>query len=169
MTEQDIDRAVVFAAKAHEGQRRKYTETPYISHCLEVMEIVREHGGTIEMQCAALLHDTIEYTFVSYSDIEIKFDNSLAEMVLALSDMEIGNRATRKRLSCERLAAASAEVQTIKLADLISNSRAIIERDPDFAKVYLREKVALLRVLTKGDAGLWNKAAACIPEEHWDA
>jgi len=160
------DRALTFAAKAHEGQRRKYTGEFYLTHVMEVCEIVRQHGGTEEMQAAALLHDTMEDTSVIYLEIKEAFGRDVADMVSALTDDEEGNRATRKRLSRERLSAASAEVQTIKLADLISNSRSIIERDPEFAKVYLREKVALLLVLTKGDARLWNTAAAFIPSEY---
>lgn len=162
-----VDRAVVFAAKAHEGQRRKYCNTPYISHCIEVMMLVHDHGGSDQMQAAALLHDTIEDCDTPPADIADQFDGYVAEMVLALSDLETGSRATRKRLSRDRLAAANGDVQTIKLADLISNSRSIIERDPDFAKVYLREKVALLRVMDKGDPRLWNMAAALIPDEYW--
>lgn len=162
-----VDRAVVFAANAHAGQRRKYSNEPYLAHCIEVMILVHDHGGSDQMQAAALLHDTVEDCDTMPEDIADQFDGYVAEMVLSLSDLETGNRATRKRLSCERLAAASAEVQTIKLADLISNSRSIIDRDPDFAKVYLREKVALLRVLDKGDPRLWNMAAKIIPDEYW--
>ena len=88
-------------------------------------------------------------------------------MVLSLSYLGTGNRATRKRLSCEGLAAASGEVQTIKLADLISNTASIVEHDPDFARVYLKEKAALLRAMAKGNAALWNRAAKLIPDEYW--
>ena len=167
LTETDLDHAIAFAATAHTGQRRKYTNEPYVTHCIEVMNIVRTAGGSIEMQCAAVLHDTIEDTYVSYSDLHIEFGENVAEMVLSLSDMEEGNRATRKRLSCERLAAASGNVQTIKLADLISNTASITEHDPKFAAVYLKEKATLLRAMTKGNVALWNKAAKLIPDEYW--
>jgi hypothetical protein len=49
---------------------------------------------------------------------------------------------------------APAEAQTIKLADLISNTRSIMEHDEAFAKTYLAEKRLLLEVMTKGDRGL---------------
>jgi hypothetical protein len=58
------------------------------------------------------------------------------------------------------LAGASPRAKTIKLADLIDNSRSIVERDPDFAKVYLAEKRELLAVLTDGDETLLNQARA---------
>lgn len=167
MIENDIDRAIAFAATAHTGQRRKYSLEPYITHCIEVMNIVRAHGGSIEMQCAAVLHDTIEDTPVTGHALLFEFGESVALMVEDLTDNETGNRATRKQLSCDRLAAASGDVQTIKLADLISNTASITEHDPDFARVYLKEKAALLRAMTKSNAVLWNKAAALIPDRYW--
>ncbi len=159
--------AIIFAAQAHGNQRRKYSGELYLAHLIEVHRLVESHGGTEDMQCAALLHDVVEDTPCSVEAIEFAFGSNVASMVMALSDLETGNRATRKEASRNRLAAANADVQTIKLADLISNSRSIIERDPDFARVYLREKVALLRALDKGNAQLWKMAAKIIPDEYW--
>jgi hypothetical protein len=59
-------------------------------------------------------------------------------------------------------AAAPAEAQTIKLADLCSNSKSIMEHDPAFAKTYLEEKRLLLAVMTKGDPGLHALAASYV-------
>lgn len=162
-----VSDALVFAAKAHGDQRRRYSGEFYVAHLIEVHRLVEQAGGTEDMQCAALLHDVVEDTPCTAIVIEFSFGENVAQMVLSLSDLETGNRATRKAASCARLGAASAEVQTIKLADLISNSRSIIERDPDFARTYLKEKVALLRVLDKGDRMLWNMAAKIIPDEYW--
>lgn len=157
-----IDDAVVFAARAHHGQRRKYTNLPYIGHCLEVMELVASVEHTEEMLAAAVLHDTVEDTSVCEAEIAVTFGEDVAHMVVLLSDREEGNRATRKRLATERLGAAPGEVQTIKLADLISNTRSIVARDPDFAVVYLREKRDLLAVLTNGDAALYAQAVEVL-------
>lgn len=62
-----------------------------------------------------------------------------------------GNRAARKAIDRAHTAQESAEVKTIKLANLIDNSHCIVARDPDFAKVYLAEKAALLEVLGEGE------------------
>jgi hypothetical protein len=59
-------------------------------------------------------------------------------------------------------AEAPAEAQTIKLADLISNSKSIMEHDPAFAKTYLEEKRLLLDVMTKGDPGLHAIASSYV-------
>jgi hypothetical protein len=56
------------------------------------------------------------------------------------------------------LAVASPEAQTIKLADLIDNTSSIVERDPDFARVYLYEQAELMKVLTKGNPFLYAVA-----------
>jgi hypothetical protein len=76
-----------------------------------------------------------------------------------VSRPEDGNREIRKRIDREHTAQAPAIVKTIKLADLIDNSRSIIAHDPDFAHVYLREKRLLLdEALREGDATLWAMA-----------
>ena len=71
-----------------------------------------------------------------------------------LSDLETGNRAERKDASRKRLAGAEAWVQTIKCADLISNTSSIVKHDPNFAVIYLKEKRLLLDVLDKADPRL---------------
>ena len=60
---------------------------------------------------------------------------------------------------------ASPAAQSIKLADLISNSRSIAEHDKDFARIYLDEKERLLEILIKrGDLGLYNLAKVTLIE-----
>ena len=78
------------------------------------------------------------------------YDRSVppAEAVRLLSDLEVGSRVERKAYSRARLASAPAWVQTIKCADLISNTSSIVLHDPKFAVTYLAEKRALLEVLT---------------------
>jgi (p)ppGpp synthase/HD superfamily hydrolase len=151
-------RAQVFATEAHAGQVRRYTGEPYVAHCLEVADIVRNSGSCTgsEQLAAALLHDTIEDTPVTYDDILGEFGYTVARYVDWLTDPEVaGNRATRKAAAREKLSRAPAPVQTVKLADLISNTRSIVEHDPKFAKVYLAEKRALLEVLTGGSPELY--------------
>lgn len=156
--------AGAFAAGAHQavGQVRKYTGEPYHFHCREVAQLVAKVPGiSVEAICAAYLHDSIEDTEVTAEAIEDIFGIHVAALVLEVTDIstpEDGNRAARKAIDCEHLAHASAEGQTIKLADMISNTRSIVERDPEFARVYLAEKRRLLGVLTKGDAGLFAQA-----------
>lgn len=64
----------------------------------------------------------------------------------------------------QRLADSSREVQTIKVADLIDNTPSIVQHDPDFARVYLREKRDLLNVLTLADQDLVDRAWTLLRE-----
>lgn len=144
--------AAMFAMKAHQGQKRKYTGQPYIIHPSEVASIVFDVEHTAEMVAAAWLHDVVEDTIVSLSAIRSTLGSDVADLVGWLTDdaLVTGNRAARKHDALLRLAAAPAEAQTIKLADLIANTRDIVMHDPKFAKVYLKEKNELLMVLSKG-------------------
>ena len=61
-----VEKARLFATSAHAavGQKRKYTNEPYIVHPAEVAKLVEDVGGTQEMIAAAWLHDVIEDTQV---------------------------------------------------------------------------------------------------------
>lgn len=157
-------RALIFARRAHESidQRRKYTNAPYIVHPMAVAEIVKSVPHTPEMVAAALLHDTIEdVEWVTSERIHTGFGPVVGELVDWVTDVsrpEDGTREQRKALDREHLARAPAAAQTIKLADLIDNTSTIAKYDPDFWRVYRREKLALLDVLTEGDKTLWDRA-----------
>jgi (p)ppGpp synthase/HD superfamily hydrolase len=154
-----VERARVFASAAHAavGQLRKYTNEPYIVHPAEVVRIVRSVPHTSEMLAAAWLHDVVEDTEVTVETIRMEFGDKVAEIVEWLTDVSkpgMGNRAFRKSIDREHTSRAPAEAQTVKLADLISNTRSILQHDEKFAKTYLEEKRLLLEVMTKGDATL---------------
>jgi (p)ppGpp synthase/HD superfamily hydrolase len=161
------EKALVFATAAHAavGQLRKYTHEPYIVHPIEVAEIVRSVDGSDAQIAAALMHDVVEDTGVTLELVRKEFGDEVADLVGWLTDVsrpEMGNRAVRKAIDRAHTAAAPAEAQTIKLADLISNTRTIVEHDPGFAKTYLAEKKLLLEVLHRGDARLMERARAQI-------
>ncbi|MBE9515939.1 MAG: bifunctional (p)ppGpp synthetase/guanosine-3',5'-bis(diphosphate) 3'-pyrophosphohydrolase [Proteobacteria bacterium] len=156
-----VERAAEYAEKAHKGQKRKYTGEPYINHCITVSELVKSVDHTDEMLAAALLHDTVEDTEIAIMDIYFDFGEPICSYVAGLTDVSTladGNRAARKKIDRDHYINSSPEVQTIKLADLIDNSKSIVERDPEFAKVYMKEKEALLGVLTEGDPELYRQA-----------
>lgn len=161
--------AARFAADAHRavGQERKYVGGPYIVHPLEVALLVAGAGEGAGAVAAALLHDVVEDTERTLAEVEAAFGEDIARIVKGLTDTSTpadGNRAARKAKDRARLAAANAKVQTVKLADLISNSRSIIAHDPKFARVYLKEKAALLDVLTLGDPTLMAAARQLLDD-----
>lgn len=155
-------KALAFAKKAHGDQKRKYTGMPYIGHPIEVARILSQAGIVDEnILAAALMHDVLEDTPVTSLEMNSVFGYAVTGLVLEVTDISCpndGNRAQRKAIDRNHLFQASAAAQTIKLADLISNTKSIVQYDPAFAKTYIREKIDLLRVLTKGDIYLYQKA-----------
>ena len=141
-------RAMQFAAEKHATQVRKYTGVPYVTHLAEVAGIVAAVDAWPEAIAVAWLHDVMEDQEVSRGELNREFGSTVAYGVEALSDMEQGTRAERKAMSRARLAAAGDWIQTIKCADLISNTSSIVMHDPEFAVIYLEEKRALLEVMT---------------------
>lgn len=157
--------AMAFAERAHRNQVRKYTGEPYIVHPLEVASIVASVTVDEDMMIAALLHDTVEDCGVELSTIRKAFGNDVAQLVHELTDVsrpEHGNREARKALDLQHTARASKRGKTIKLADLISNTRSITQHDKDFAVVYMKEKARTLDVLKEGDARLHAIASAHV-------
>lgn len=152
--------AMWFAREVHKHQKRKYTGNAYTDHLGEVAGIVASVPHTEEMIAIAWLHDCIEDQGILYKELVNEFGLVIANGVLQLSDLERGNRAERKRLSRERLSKAPPEIQTIKYADLISNTSSIVQFDPKFSEVYLEEKRLLLEVMDKGDKQLYDLACS---------
>ena len=153
--------ALEFAAAAHGEQRRKYTNEPYYHHVINVAATVsRVPGRSIEMIEAALLHDVLEDTVVTEDTLRRVFSPLVAFYVLTLTDPPVayGNRAERKAFVLEKMRLAAAEAKTIKVADLLDNTDSIVQHDPSFAKVYMREKADLLSVLEGADPELLDQA-----------
>lgn len=165
-----VEKAYIFATAAHHavGQKRKYTNEHYIVHPIEVCDILgNAKHVTDEMRAAALLHDVVEDTEVSIGLIRTHFGHCVADLVAGLTDVskkEDGNRKARKAIDREHTAKQSSACKTIKLADLISNSHSILKYDRDFARVYLKEKLELLRVLQDGDQTLWLEASEIVKQ-----
>jgi len=144
-----IQKAIQFAAVKHSGQLRKWTNSPYITHPLSVMEKVKNYLPTHvpkevkeNMMMAAVLHDTVEDTDATIPEILHIFGETVANYVWYLSDTPkfAGNRAHRKALDAERLALAPNEVKIIKLFDFQDNAPSIKENDPRFYQQFLLEK-----------------------------
>jgi guanosine-3',5'-bis(diphosphate) 3'-pyrophosphohydrolase len=163
-----VKQASIFAKRAHGDQVRKYTGEPYWHHCQAVAATIAEMEMDEEVQAAAWLHDTIEDTAVVYVDIFNRFGARVANLVDDVTDQtkagdannygKLLNRAERKTIDRNRLSAVCNDAKSIKLADLIDNTASIVKRDPDFARVYLREKALLLPLLAEGHFVLWCRA-----------
>jgi myo-inositol-1(or 4)-monophosphatase len=126
-----LDRAIVFAVKAHAGTERRGKGFPYIVHPMEAMEIVSTMTADQELLAAAALHDVVEDTPFTEEDIRAEFGDRIACLVAAESDTfeegvsEEDSWHSRKRAAIERLAKASRDAKMVALGDKLSNMRAI--------------------------------------------
>lgn len=157
----DVEEARKVAYEAHKDHKRKYTFLPYTTHLEECVQILMDNAEDVsnEMICALYLHDTLEDTQLKKEVILEKFGCYVLNLVVELTDVYVGashgNRQKRKELEKQRLATISPQGQTLKLADMLSNTLDIVKNDTlGFASLYVTEKEALLRVLTKGDKNL---------------
>lgn len=149
-----LDRAIVFAVRAHAGTERRGKGFPYIVHPLEAVEIVATMTRDQELLAAAVLHDTLEDTDVTKEQIRAEFGDRIASLVASESDIvlegvsEEDSWHARKQAAIDRLAHASHEAKMVALGDKLSNMRAIAR---DYAQ--------------QGDS-LWNLFHAKDPKDH---
>lgn len=126
-----LDRAIVFAVKAHHNTERRGKGFPYIVHPMEAVEIVSTITSDQELLAAAALHDTIEDTDVTVENIRREFGDRIADLVHAESDRftegvsEEDSWHERKQAAIERLAAAPHDAKIVAMGDKLSNMRAI--------------------------------------------
>ena len=126
-----LDKAIIFAVKAHSGTERRGKGFPYIVHPMEAMEIVSTMTADQELLAAAALHDTVEDTDVTVDRIREEFGNRVADLVAAESDKivegvsEEDSWKSRKQAGIDLLAKAPHDVKMVALGDKLSNMRAI--------------------------------------------
>ncbi len=76
-----INRALKTAAKYHDGQTRKGTDVPYITHPIEVSRILQKHGMNEDVIAAGLLHDILEDTEMTEDELKEKFGTRILKLV----------------------------------------------------------------------------------------
>jgi len=126
--------ALTLASKAHEGQVRKGTTIPYITHPVVVAGLVAQYGGDEDQQVAALLHDVLEDGGPHYAEqIGAQFGGRVLAIVQACSDVQ-GQDSSRKLAWTERkraylahLKSAPDEALLVSGCDKLSNARAILD------------------------------------------
>ena len=122
--------AIIFATKAHQGQKRKGTDIDYICHPLEVAQILTEivDRGTDwndELIIAGLLHDVVEDTDVGIDEIRERFGSDVARLVGAHTHPKDGTWIERKMKEVNKIKHADPQVKALVLADKVSNMRSI--------------------------------------------
>lgn len=126
-----LDKAIVFAVKAHANTERRGKGFPYIVHPMEAVEIAATMTSDQELLAAAVLHDTVEDTGVTLEEIRKEFGEKVAKLVEEESDVfmegvsEADSWHARKQAAIDRLSKASREAKIVALGDKLSNARAI--------------------------------------------
>ena len=123
MTEINWQKAVSFAARAHEHQVRKDGKTPYAAHCFRVAMVIRHVFACEDEVCivCGLLHDTIEDTDTDYDDILEQFGKEVADCVTAMTkDMRMIENEREPAYDAQ-LARADWRARLVKLADVYDN------------------------------------------------
>ena len=136
-------KAVAFAAEKHKNQRRKdASASPYINHPISLANVLANEGGIAneDVLMAAILHDTIEDTETSESELRDEFGSSVAEIVLEVTDDKSLSKAERKLKQIEHAPHVSMDAKLVKLADKICNLRDILSSPPSDWSIARRQE-----------------------------
>lgn len=121
-----IEKAIIFAAKAHENQTRKGTTIPYITHPYAVGMYLQKAKCSEEVIAAGILHDTLEDTDTTFKDLLDTFGDRVANLVLAASENDKSLPwDVRKQNTIEKLRNASIEEIQVIVADKLHNLKSI--------------------------------------------
>ena len=143
-----LKQAYQVARDAHEGQMRTSGE-PYITHPVAVARILAEMRLDHETLMAALLHDTIEDTYVTKEDLAEQFGESVAELVEGVSKLDKLKFRDKKEAQAENfrkmMMAMTQDIRVIliKLADRTHNMRTLGALRPDKRRRIARETLEI--------------------------
>jgi len=139
-----LESAFQFSEQAHEGQFRQSGE-PYVSHPLAVANILAQWHLDSQALTAALLHDVMEDTSVTKTEISRNFGKPVAELVDGVSKLdriEFESHAEAQAENFRKMLLAMARdvrVILIKLADRLHNMRTLDAVTPDKRRRIARE------------------------------
>lgn len=154
-----IQRAYDLAFRAHDGTMRS-TGDPYITHCVEVANILADLYLDEDTLVAALLHDVPEDTNVPLETIQKEFGDKVAELVdgvTKLSGLRLGMEQTQAESLRKMFMAMAEEIRVviIKLADRLHNMRTLFARPPDKQRKIARETMEIYAPLANR-LGMYN-------------
>lgn len=131
-TDSVFERAIIFAANAHAGAKRKGTDIPYIVHPLEAAAIASTMTSDKEVLAAAVLHDVLEDTAATAEELKELFGCRVAELVQNETEDKRRDRPARETWKLRKqemldflVNEASYEAKILALSDKLSNLRSI--------------------------------------------
>jgi (p)ppGpp synthase/HD superfamily hydrolase len=133
MLTQRFTQGLELAVRAHDGQVRKGTRTPYVAHPMAVAAIALEYGADEDQAIAALLHDAVEDGGADYEhEIRERFGARVADLVMGCTDGvpdAAGQKPPwkqRKEKYLAHLEMATSDVLLVSGSDKLHNARAIL-------------------------------------------
>ena len=147
-----VSEAIVFSTKAHDGMRRRKSDTPYVLHPMEVGVIVGSMTDDQEVIAASILHDVVEDAEISIEEIGARFGARVMELVASETENKRENLPpeetwrVRKEESLEKLKATDdMGVLMMWLGDKLSNIRTVyrdfrVEGDGVWKKFHQSDK-----------------------------
>ena len=172
-----LEEAMRFAARAHAGQLRRSSDTPYFEHVAAVALILDRVGYPEDVVIAGLLHDVVEDTATSLEDIASRFGAPVSELVRHCSEVKIDEKGQRrpwtlrKREHLAALRLAPLEAMGIVLADKLHNLTSIEldlrDKRPVWSEFHAEREQVLwyyrttIEVCGQGEARLTALADCC--------
>jgi (p)ppGpp synthase/HD superfamily hydrolase len=129
-----IHEAIIFATLKHNAAKhpeRKGTKIPYITHPMEVMQILTANNCSEKVIVAGILHDTLEDTYTKPNEISEKFGQEILEIVQSESEDKNKTWDERKQATIDHLKTASLETKLVCCADKLANIRSIASDKAD--------------------------------------
>lgn len=146
-----IQKAIEFATEKHKGQMRKFEKKEYIEHPKKVAQIIKENKESKklnELIAAAILHDTLEDTKTTESELKKYFGKLIASLVKELTTNEEEKKEMgKKEYLLEKMANMSSWGLVIKLADRLDNVSDLSSSPKEFQKKYIEETKFILKQL----------------------
>ena len=147
-----LEKALIYSAKKHKGQRRKGDGRPYILHPIAVMDRIRsaksDSNNIHLLGTCALLHDTVEDCGVSIRKIAKKFGYSVASIVEELTlDKAMYKVMGKTQYLCISMQDMSSYALAIKLCDRLDNLSDMKTMSKDFQEKYFYETVSIINSL----------------------
>lgn len=165
-----IAQALDYAARRHVAQKRKGVRgEPYINHLAEVACMVAEatDGKDTDLVIACLLHDSIEDQKVPYEELQANFGKDVADLVREVTDDKELPKVERKRLQVEHAPHKSDRAKMLKVADKVSNLRALVTSPPaEWSEKRKRQYFAWAREVVAGLRGVNTALDAAFDEAY---
>ena len=158
-----VEKAYKFAKEKHDGQLRKFSGKPYMTHLIRTYKIVEHYTVDEVMLVAALLHDVVEDTPVKITEVNRRFGNEVAVIVDQLTYVHDGDKAVGLKIKVDNMTSKS---KIVKLADRTANVIGLFNPKVPikFVKRYINETEYVFGGVTIDNNNfediqlmLWNK------------